>query len=60
MAADDQSKISFSIPPRIVAMATNFCWLIHRTEFLSFGDIRQMAVAYGNRNNVWVAARCLM
>ena len=52
MAADDQSKISFSIPPRIVVMATNFCWLIHRTEFLSFGDIRQMAVAYGNRNNV--------
>jgi len=29
-------------------MATNFCWLIHRAELLSFGDIDigQMAVTY--------------
>jgi len=44
---DNQSEISFSSPRINVAVATNFCWLSHGTEFLSFGDICQMAVAQG-------------
>jgi len=46
MPVDDQSEISLR-SLKDIAMATTFCWFIHRTEFLSFGDIRQMAVAYG-------------
>jgi len=38
-------------------MTCQYCWLIHRvhcshrTEFVSFGDIRQTAVAYGKRSS---------
>ena len=51
-------KLFFSIPERMLPWQPIVC-LTHRTEFLSFGDVHKMDIAYERSTAVLAAERRL-